>query len=102
MQVFATLVTDSFVTHSMRHVTDAEVARRTGLLERWLRKLCDGHRWPVDRALHCLRIALRKELDGEKYDPPSLADQTLVRVDDGIEPFAAQIRKRLKASDLAQ
>lgn len=101
-QVFCALVERSFVTHPMRRVTDGEVKRRTDLLERWLRKLCDGQRWPIDRALHCLHIALRHELDGERYEPPSLAEQTLVRVDDLIEPMAAEIRRRLKASDLAQ
>lgn len=102
VEVFSAIVERSFVTHPMRRLTDAEVKRRTDLLERWLRKLCDGQRWPIDRALHCLHIALAHELDGRRYEPPSLADQTLVRVDDLIEPMAAEIRRRLKASDLAQ
>lgn len=102
VQVFSELVTDSFRTHSMRAMTESEVKRRTNLLERWLRKLCDGMNYPVDRALHTLRAALRAELDGMRFEPPSVAEQTLVRVDDGIEPFAAQIRQRMKEHDLAQ
>lgn len=101
-EAFIHLVTDSFETHPMRAVTEDEVKRRTDLLQRWLRKLCDGMNYPVNRALYTLRAALRAELDGVKFEPPSVADQTLVRVDDGIEPFAAQIRRRMKQFDLAQ
>lgn len=101
-EVFGAIVLGSFRTHPMRSVPDSEVRRRTDLLERWMRKLCDGERFPVDRALHLLRAALRAELDGQKFEPPSMSEQTLVRVDDEIEPLAAEIRKRLKAHDLAQ
>lgn len=101
-QTFSALVEQSFETHPMRRVTDREVERRGDLLARWLRKLCDGERYPVDRALHTLRAALRAELDGEKFQPPSMAEQTLIRLDDRIEPYAAQIRARLKESDLAR
>ena len=101
-QVFATIVAESFTgPHGMRQVTDREVRRRTALLERWLRKLCDGEKQPVGRALHLLRAALSAELDGRKYEPPSMAVQTLVPEDKGIAHLANAIMERIKKHDLA-
>jgi hypothetical protein len=99
--VFVTIVAESFGTHTMRHATEREVRRRTGILERWLRKICDGDKQPIGRALHLLRPALLAELDGRKYEPPSMAVQTLVPEDRGIAHLATAIMARIKSHDLA-
>lgn len=102
VQVFQCIVADSFIgRHAMRHLTDREVRRRTSIVERWLRKLCDGEKQPIGRALHLLRAALLTELDGRKYEPPSMAAQTLVPEDPGIAHLANAIMERIKAHDLA-
>lgn len=86
-EAIARVVTDSFDAHPMRHLTRAEVSRRTDICLRWVRKLC-GSGMALDRAIHQLRNALSAELDGRKFEPGSTG---LFAVDERIDDVAERI-----------
>ena len=70
---FVGLIQGSFETHPMRHVTQDEVRRRFGILERWYRVLRGDRGWSVARVLDTLPRALLAELNGQRFEPEARA-----------------------------
>jgi len=91
-RIFGEVIAASFDTHPMRHPTMREARHRGEIVLRWFRKLRHEKRWPLDRVLSAVRVALSKELDGLKFEPD---DRTIYAVDEAIEPAAAALRNRL-------
>lgn len=78
---FKTTVRNSFVTDWRRAVnpyattpnpTRAETKRRVNICYRWFMVLRADMHYSVPHALDTLPIALRAELDGTKWEPPSV------------------------------
>lgn len=59
----------SWTTHPMRHRTRDEAKRRTEICVKWIKRLCEECRWPIDRALSNIRPALVAELNGHEFNP---------------------------------
>lgn len=75
------IVEDSFVTHPMRHITQAEVKRRTDFVLEKFRFFRSERRWPVDKALSHLRPALKAALDTNDF---AVRERTLYVPDQGL------------------
>lgn len=63
-----TVVEHSFTTHPMRHVTQAEVKRRTDFVLETFRFYRAERKWSVDKALSHLRHALAAALDTRNFE----------------------------------
>jgi hypothetical protein len=70
------VIQDSFVQDAVRSKgrvvgTQAEVKRRTEICLKWFRVMRGDLGYSTERALDFLSLALRKELDGESWEPPA-------------------------------
>ncbi len=65
---FAAVVEHSFTTHPMRHLTQAEVKRRTDFVVEKFRFYRAERKWPVDKALSHLRHALARALNTQDFE----------------------------------
>jgi hypothetical protein len=71
-----TVIQESFVQDALRVPgkqivgTKAEIKHRTEICLKWFRVLRGDMGYTVDKALDFLSLALRKELDGESWEPP--------------------------------
>ena len=52
-------------------VKTEEVKRRTQICLKWFKILRGDMGWTVEKTLDFLPMALRKEIDGEDFDPPT-------------------------------
>jgi hypothetical protein len=65
------LVAISFITHPVAHRTEAEIRRRGGVLIEWFRVMRKDKGFSQSRTLAMLPYALKAELSGEKWEPPT-------------------------------
>jgi hypothetical protein len=83
LQAFVRIVSDSFKTDRNRlhsdtillspvyNPTQAEIRTRTGMCYDLFMVMRHDLRWSIQRSLDTLPVALRTELDGGKWEPPT-------------------------------
>lgn len=76
---FTLAIQASFATHPVRHLTGDEVKRRWAIVERWYRIMRADLGWGQAKALDHVAKALKSELDGVPWTPPT---RSLWRVGD--------------------
>lgn len=96
LKAIQVVVEDSFVSHPMRHRTDAEEKRRVQIVMGWLTKLVKEYSYTLDRAIHTMRRALLTELDGGTFTPAAHDARSTYPLDEALVPFSDLIHQESK------